>query len=155
MFTSGIGTFCLKPIKFSLNIIQKYNLQNKFSTTTLRPIIAIVIVGKRGSRLIAILRNRRRLIKIVHWCQPYNFLFDSNSRLCSICYCLQDNHVWSSRMYSTRFLPSNYFCVVHQSANHYTDYTYTYKQTHIYTCACAHPLLLPHKKNKYNINRQV
>ena len=61
MFTSGIGMFCLKPIKLSLNIIQKYSLQNKISTTALRPLIAIFIVGK-GGRLIAILRNRRRLI---------------------------------------------------------------------------------------------
>ena len=62
MFTSGISMICLKPIKFSLNIIQKYSLQNTILTTTLKPLIAIFIVGDRGSRLITILRNRRRLI---------------------------------------------------------------------------------------------
>ena len=55
MFTFEIRMFCLKPIKFSLNIIQKYSSQNKISTTTLRPLIAIFIAGKRGYRLIAIL----------------------------------------------------------------------------------------------------
>ena len=68
MFTSRIGMICLKPVTFLLNIIQKYSLQNKIPTT-LRPLIAIFIVGKSGSRLIAILKNRRRLI--VHLCQPY------------------------------------------------------------------------------------
>ena len=48
MLTSGIGTFCLKPITFSLNIIKKYSLQNKISTTTLRPLIAILSSAKEA-----------------------------------------------------------------------------------------------------------
>ena len=71
MFTSGIGMFCLKPIKFLLNIIEKYNLQNKISTTTLRPLIEIFIVSKRLSINRHFTKSPTINRLIIHRCQPY------------------------------------------------------------------------------------